>query len=392
MPKRSSKPPDDENMAASEAVARLTRSEADELRSQAAAILGSMGGKKGGPARAKALSRARRSAIAKAGSSSLQPCPVSSYTRVPQDVGLSIPLVCLSAQAYIGAMNKLTVERRIAVVQALVEGNSIRATCRMTGTAKGTVLRLLAEIGEACAQFHDRTVRNIKAKRLQADEIWSFCHAKARNVPAHLEGTPGIGDIWTWVALDADTKLAITYLVGQRDAGEATVFMRDLVSRLARRPQLTTDGFPGYLEAVEKAFGWNGVDYAMLIKQYGAGHETDRGYSPPVCTGAIKTWVMGKPVRKDVSTSYVERQNLTMRMQMRRFTRLTNAFSKKADNHAHAVALHFAHYNFCRVHQTLTKAAKGVYQTPAMAAGLTDRVWTVADLVALLDQNLVASN
>lgn len=283
-------------------------------------------------------------------------------------------------------MNKLTVERRIAVVQALVEGNSIRATCRMTGTAKGTVLRLVAEIGTACAQFHDRTVRNIKAKRLQADEIWSFCHAKARNVPAHLEGKLGIGDLWTWVALDADTKLAISYLVGQRDQGEATVFMRDLVSRLARRPQLTTDGFPGYLQAVEEAFGWNGVDYAMLIKQYGAGHETDRGYSPPICTGAIKTWVMGKPVKKDVSTSYVERQNLTMRMQMRRFTRLTNAFSKKAENHARAVALHFAHYNFCRSHTTLTRAAKGIYRTPAMVAGLTNHVWTVADLVALIDQ------
>lgn len=162
--------------------------------------------------------------------------------------------------------------------------------------------------------------------------------------------------------------------------------MRDLASRLVRRPQLTTDGFPGYLKAVEEAFGWNGVDYAMLVKLYGAGHETDRGYSPPVCTGAVKTWIMGKPVESKVSTSYVERQNLTVRMQMRRFTRLTNAFSKKAENHAHAVALHFAHYNFCRPHQTLTRAAKGIHRTPAMAAGLTDRVWAVADLVALIDQ------
>jgi IS1 family transposase len=281
-------------------------------------------------------------------------------------------------------MNKLSGERRSRVVQALVEGNSIRATCRLTATAKGTVLRLLAEIGGACYRLHDGMVRNIKTRKLQCDEIWSFCHAKARNVPDRLQGQAGYGDLWTWVALDADTKLAITYLVGQRDAGEATVFMRDLVSRLANRVQLTTDGFPGYLKAVEEAFGWNGVDYAMLVKVYGPGLETDRGYSPPVCNGAIKTWVMGKPDRAVVSTSYVERQNLTMRMQMRRFTRLTNAFSKKAENHAHAVALHFVHYNFCRPHQTLTRRAKGIYRTPAMAAGLTDHVWTVADLVALI--------
>src|SRR5438874_6540341 len=280
-------------------------------------------------------------------------------------------------------MNRLSAERRTAVIKALVEGNSIRATCRMTGTAKGTVLRLVAEIGAACAQFHDRTVRNIKAKRLQADEIWSFCHAKARNVPAHLEGKPGIGDLWTWVALDADTKLAITYLVGQRDAGEATVFMRDLVSRLTRRPQLTTDGFPGYLQAVEEAFGWNGVDYAMLIKIYGAGHEVDRGYSPPVCVGAEKHWIMGKPNRAHVSTSFVERQNLTMRMQMRRFTRLTNGFSKKVDNHRHSVALHYMHYNFCRIHQTLKV-------TPAMEAGITDHVWEVGELCALMPKPTVS--
>ena len=286
-------------------------------------------------------------------------------------------------------MNKLTTERRIAVVQALVEGNSIRAISRMTGTAKGTVLRLVEEIGDACYGLHDRTVRNIKAKQIQADEIWSFCHAKARNVPAALQGKPGIGDLWTWVALDADTKLAISYLVGERESGEATVFMRDLVSRLANRVQLTTDGFSGYLRAVEQAFGWNGVDYSMLVKQYGTGRgeSFDRGYSPAVCTGAVKTWIMGEPVEAAVSTSHVERQNLTMRMQMRRFTRLTNAFSKKAENHAHAVALHFAHYNFCRPHQTLTRKAKGIHRTPAMAAGLTDHVWTVADLVALLDSN-----
>jgi len=287
-------------------------------------------------------------------------------------------------------MNKLPAERRTRIIQALVEGNSIRATCRLTGTAKGTVLRLLAEIGKACSRFHDRTVRNIAAKRVQCDEIWSFTYAKARNLPPELEGVEGFGDTWTWVALDADSKLAISYLVGTRESGEALSFLRDLASRLANRVQLTTDGFPGYLAAVEQAFGWGGVDYAMLVKVFGAGHETDRAYSPPVCTGAVKQWVMGKPASQHVSTSFVERQNLTIRMQMRRFTRLTNAFSKKVENHAYAVALHFLHYNFCRPHQTLTKAAKGVYRTPAMQAGLTDHVWTVADIVALLDLKAAA--
>jgi len=275
-------------------------------------------------------------------------------------------------------------EQKTRVIQALCEGNSIRATCRLTGTAKGTVLRLLAVVGTACQAFHDRMVRNIPAKRIQCDEIWSFCHAKAWNVPEPRRGEAGLGDLWTWVALDADTKLAITYLVGQRNTGEGTVFMRDLVSRLANRVQLTTDGFPGYLRAVEEAFGWNGADYATLVKLYGAGHEIDRGYSPPICTGTVRQLIMGHPKTAHISTSYVERQNLTMRMQIRRFTRLTNAFSKKAENHKHAVALHFMHYNFCRSHSTLTRAAKGVYRTPGMAAGLTDRVWTVADLVHLL--------
>jgi len=200
-------------------------------------------------------------------------------------------------------MNKLTTERRIAVVKALIEGNSIRATCRMLGTAKGTVLRLLAEIGEACAAFHDRTVQNVAAKRVQCDEIWSFCHAKARNLPAKLEGKPGFGDVWTWVGLDADTKLAISWLVGDRGTGEGLVFLRDLASRLANRVQLTTDGFHGYHRAVEEVFGWNGVDYAMLVKLYGRGRETDHGYSPPRCTGTRRDWVMGKPDESHVSTS-----------------------------------------------------------------------------------------
>src|SRR5256885_2391669 len=289
-------------------------------------------------------------------------------------------------------MNKLPAERRCAIISALVEGNSVRATCRLTGAAKGTVLRLLAEIGTACTAFHDRTVRGIKARRVQCDEIWSFTYAKPRNLPAALQRRPGLGDTWTWVGIDGETKLAVSWLVGRRDAGEALRFMRDLASRLATRVQLTTDGHNAYLQAVESAFGWNGVDYAMLVKLYGPGLETDRGYSPPRCVGAQKHWVMGRPDENHVSTSYVERQNLTIRMQMRRFTRLTNAFSKKLENHAHAVALHFVHYNFCRPHQTLTKRARGIYRTPAMAAGLTDRVWTVADIVALLDTNVAKSN
>jgi IS1 family transposase len=282
-------------------------------------------------------------------------------------------------------MNKLPAERRCAVIRALVEGNSIRATCRLTGAAKGTVLRLLAEIGTACTALHDRMVRGIEAKRVQCDEIWSFTYGKERNLPDKLRGTPGVGDTWTWVGLDAESKLAISWLVGDRDAPTALRFLKDLKERLATRVQLTTDGHQVYYTAVENAFGWNGVDYAMLVKLYGPGLETDRGYSPPRCVGAQKHWVMGRPDENHVSTSYVERQNLTIRMQMRRFTRLTNAFSKKIENHAHAVALHFVHYNFCRAHQTLTRAAKGIYRTPAMVARLTDHVWTVADIVALLD-------
>ena len=282
-------------------------------------------------------------------------------------------------------MNKLPAERRARIIQALVEGNSIRATCRMTGTAKGTVLRLLAEIGAACSAFHDRTVRGIKAKRVQCDEIWSFTYAKQRNVRPEMQGRSGVGDTWTWVGLDSDSKLAIAWRVGDRGPVTAVPFVKDLASRLASRVQLTTDGHSVYLTAVEQAFGWNGVDYSMLVKLYASDRGAGSRYSPPVCVGADKTRVMGNPVLEDVSTSHVERQNLTIRMQMRRFTRLTNAFSKKVENHAHAVALHFVHYNFCRVHQTLTKAAAGIHQTPAMAAGLTDHVWTVRDIVALLD-------
>lgn len=282
------------------------------------------------------------------------------------------------------AMNVLSAERRTAVIQALCEGNSIRATCRLTSTAKGTVLRLLEEVGLACAAFHDRTVRGIKAKRVQCDEIWSFTYAKDRNLPPELRGKPGFGDTWTWMAMDADTKLVISWLVGDRGAGEASCLMRDLAARLANRVQLTTDAHNAYLRGVEDGFGWQGVDYSQLVKVYASSRGAGQRYSPPHIVATYRAASMGHPDPKHVSTSYVERQNLTMRMQMRRFTRLTNAFSKKLANHRHAVALYVMHYNFCRAHQALTKAAHGVYQTPAMAAGLTNRVWNPLDLVALL--------
>lgn len=279
-------------------------------------------------------------------------------------------------------MYQLSLDQRARIIGAICEGNSVRATCRLTGAAKGTVLRLLAEVGSACRRFHDETVRDVRAARVQCDEIWSFVGAKARNVKPERIGEAG--DAWTWLGLDADTKLAIAYAVGGRDAGTAHEFVTDLASRLANRVQLTTDGYKVYLMAVEEAFGWNGVDYAMLVKVYGQPIGEEHRYSPPVCTGAIKQWVTGRPAERHVSTSYVERSNLTMRMQMRRFTRLTNAFSKKLENHRHAVALYFMHYNFCRPHQTLTKQANGIHRTPAMAAGLTHRVWTVMDLLLLL--------
>jgi IS1 family transposase len=283
-------------------------------------------------------------------------------------------------------MNRLTPERRTAVITALCEGNSIRATCRITGTAKGTVLRLLEEIGAACADYHDRHVRGLQTRRIQVDEIWSYIGAKARNV--RPERWHEAGDCWTWVGIDADTKLAIAYRVGGRGVGIATRFVRDIASRLVNRVQITTDGHKAYLEAVESAFGWAGADFAVLQKLYGTPTDGETRYSPPQCIGVRVEHIMGTPDPRHVSTSFVERQNLTMRMQVRRFTRLTNAFSKKIENHEAAVALHFMHYNFCRVHQTLTRRARGVWRTPAMAAGLASKVWTVADLVALIDPRL----
>jgi len=281
-------------------------------------------------------------------------------------------------------MNKLTTEKRCAVVSALVEGCSIRSTVRMTGVAKNTVTKLLVDLGQVCSDFQDQTLRNLTCKRLQLDEIWSFCHSKAKNVPDDKKNTFGYGDVWTWVAIDADTKLVPSWLVAGRDAGSARAFVDDLASRLANRVQLTSDGHKAYLEAVDGAFGGQ-VDYAMLIKIYGAAPEGEKRYSPAECIGCDQRVVSGNPDQQHVSTSYVERQNLTMRMKMRRFTRLTNAFSKKVENHAHAIALHFMHYNFARIHQTLRS-------TPAMKAGVTDHLWSIEEIVLLLEMQEKHSN
>jgi IS1 family transposase len=282
-------------------------------------------------------------------------------------------------------MNQLSLERRAGIVRCLVDGNSIRATCRITGAAKNTVIKLLVDLGEMCSLYQAHVIRGLPAKRIQCDEIWSFVGAKARAVK---RGADAVGDVYTWTALDADTKLMITWLVGPRDHRSARTFMGDLAHRVTGRPQITTDGFAGYYGAVDQAFGWR-AHYAMLIKVYaagtsGSGYNTK--YSPPVCIGAEKVPQWGDPDPDHVSTSYVERANLTMRMGMRRFTRLTNAFSRKVENHAHAVALHFMHYNFCRAHTTLTGNHPHHYPvTPAMAAGLADHVWTVEEVCALLD-------
>lgn len=274
------------------------------------------------------------------------------------------------------SMNRLSTVERVRVVSALVEGCSIRSTVRMTGVAKNTVVKLLADLGAACADYHDEHVRGVKSRRIQCDQIWSFVPMKQKNVPAAKQGQFGYGDVWTWTAIDAETKLCVSYMLGLRDAGYAMEFMRDVASRLATRVQLTTDGLKSYLQAVEDAFGGD-IDYAQLIKIYEAERPGEARYSPAICTGAKPNQVCGEPDARHISTSYVEGQNLTMLTGMRRFTRLTNAYSKKAENLAHNVALHFMHYNFCRVHQTLRV-------TPAMEAGLSDHVWEIEELVALL--------
>ncbi len=248
----------------------------------------------------------------------------------------------------------------------------------MTGVAKGTVLRLVRELGDACRRHHDRAVVGVRSRRIQCDEIWAFIYAKDKNLSEEERQVKGVGSIWTWTALDAESKLMVSYHVGTRDAACANEFMLDVAKRVVDRVQLTTDGLRAYLDAVEGAFGAN-IDFAQLIKLYGEVAPGDARYSPPTCTGTRVERVMGAPEPRHISTSYVERANLTMRMSMRRFTRLTNAFSKKVENHAAAVALHFCHYNFCRVHGSLRV-------TPAMAAGLSDHVWELDELVALMNK------
>jgi len=274
-------------------------------------------------------------------------------------------------------MNKLNREKRIQIISAIVEGNSIRATARMCDVAFNTVLNFVPVIGKACADYQDTVLRNLTCKRIQCDEMWGFIGKKQKHVKT-TDG-PGLGDVWTWVAIDADTKLVPCWLVGKRDAGYAFEFISDLGNRLANRVQLTTDGHRAYLEAVEGVFGAD-VDYAMLVKLYGSaeGEGNERRYSPAVCLHTRKEAMIGEPDMSVVSTSFVERNNLTMRMGMRRFTRLTNGFSKKVENLRHSVALHFMHYNFCRIHKTLRV-------TPAMEAGVSKKLWEIGDIIDLLD-------
>jgi len=276
-------------------------------------------------------------------------------------------------------MNRLSLERRAAVVRCLVEGNSIRSTVRITGAAKNTVTKLLVELGHACWEYQNQTIQGLTSEHVQCDEIWSFVGCKEKKLSDRRKGEFGVGDVWTWTAMDADSKLMICWQVGERTAREAYDLICDLESRLTNRVQLTTDGLRLYAMAVEEVFGAD-IDYAMLVKLYGEDTAWEKRYSPPVCLAAAKTPITGSPDPKHVSTSYVERQNLTMRMNLRRFTRLTNAFSKKMENHFCAVSLHFMYYNFCRVHQTLKT-------TPAVAAGVTDHVWTVEEIVGLLGSN-----
>ncbi|MEY2536497.1 MAG: hypothetical protein QOG67_237 [Verrucomicrobiota bacterium] len=272
-------------------------------------------------------------------------------------------------------MNKLSAEAQKQVVAALVEGSSLRAVTRMTDVHRTTIMKLLCDLGRACSDYQDKVFRNLSCARIQVDEIWSFVGAKEKNCNAEMKAK-GAGDCWTWVALDADTKLVPCWLIGQRTAGYAYHFMQDLKGRLANRVQLTTDGHVAYLRGVTGAFGPE-IDYAQLQKIYGSPKDGETRYSPAICLGSRKAIISGTPDYDHISTSYIERQNLTMRMSMRRFTRLTNAFSKKMENLEHAVALHYMHYNFCRVHQTLRV-------TPAMEAGIADHIWAIGELIALL--------
>jgi IS1 family transposase len=272
-------------------------------------------------------------------------------------------------------MNKLPMEKRAQILGLLVEGNSLRAASRLADCSINTVTKLLIDAGKACAAYQDKALRNLPCKRVQVDEIWSFVYAKARNVADAKAAPEEAGDIWTWTAICADTKLVPSWLVGGRDAGYAHEFMTDLATRLANRVQLTSDGHRPYLSAVADAFG-SAIDYATLEKIYGQPVDGQKRYSPPECIGTVRRQIIGNPDPAHVNTSYVERQNLTMRMSMRRFTRLTNAFSKKAENHAHAIALHFMWYNFGRIHKTLRV-------TPAMEAGVSDHIWSLEEIAML---------
>jgi IS1 family transposase len=276
-------------------------------------------------------------------------------------------------------MNRLNLQKRAQILGCLVEGNSLRATARMTDSAINTVVKLLVDAGKACTEYQDRVLKNLPCQRLQCDEIWAFCYAKEKNVPADKKGQFGYGDVWTWTAICADTKLVPSWLVGSRDADAASMFVEDLASRLTHRVQLTTDGLKVYVEAIEGAFGGD-IDYARLVKIYGPSPEGQRRYSPSRLIESKKEVMAGNPETGHISTSYAERQNLTMRMSMRRFTRLTNAFSKKVENLAHAASLHFMFYNFGRIHKTLRL-------TPAMEAGVTDHVWSLEEIAGLADSN-----
>ncbi len=272
-------------------------------------------------------------------------------------------------------MNRKSIQERAQILNLLVEGNSLRATSRIAGCSINTVTKLLAEIGEACAWYQDKHLRNLTCSKVQVDEIWSFVYSKQKNVPEGMEGEAG--DVWTWTAIDSETKLVPSWRIGSRDGDTALEFISDLGARMANRIQLTSDGHKAYLEAVEQTFG-DDVDYAQLVKLYGETTEGQKRYSPAACIGAKKSKVTGNPDLCCVSTSHVERQNLTMRMSMRRFTRLTNGFSKKVENHAHAIALHFMFYNFCRIHKSLRVS-------PAMAAGVSETLWSLEDVVTMAD-------
>lgn len=274
-------------------------------------------------------------------------------------------------------MKKLDQKTRAQVLHCLMEGTSIRATARLTGVSKTTILKLIEDAGRAAAWYQDRVFQNLNARRVQVDEIWGFVGAKQKNVPSAKRKDAAYGDAWLWIAIDADTKLVPCWLVGGRDSDYAMAFMDDLASRLANRIQLTSDGHKAYLEAVEGAFGGD-IDYAMLVKLYGVAPEGEKRYSPAECIGARKERIEGSPDPKHISTSFAERNNLNVRMHSRRMTRLANAFSKKIENHAHAMALHFLYYNFVRVHQTLKVS-------PAMAAGVSSRLWEMNDVVDMLE-------